>query len=205
MSKLTTRLANLLRIEWDPESDNGTVTYNIHDFIVVDGKASSFYDPRSRIQRSASIAETAVRMVEDAGADPITGTALQNISGAGVMVLIKRLTDQILAEIEAELTRVYYGIQTSSTDNIKVDEESQIKIQANYQSGLPADLSNDALTIVQQQGDPAAVGTILVEEGFITIPITLTSPTGNTFNLVRNDEPVFQFTLEVSNLITPEE
>lgn len=205
MSTSTTRLANVLRIEWDPESDDGSITYNINEFLVSDGKATSFHDPRKRVVKINSISETAARTVQDAGNDPITGTPLTAISGAGVMLLIKRITDQVLDEVEAEISQIYYALDYSSIESVQPNEEVTAVISGRYQDASPVDFGSMLVDVVQVSGDTASIGTVLVDQDVISVPVTLASDGPIELEVYRDGNADYRFTVEPVTPVYPEE
>lgn len=205
MSNSTTRLANVLRIEWDPASDDGNITYNINEFLVEDGKATSFHDPRKRIVKDSKISQTALRVVEDAGVDPVTGTSLTSISGAGVMLLIKRITDQVLEEVEAEINQIFYALDYASIEAVEPNVEVTAVIAGKRRDGQPADFSGKQIEVIQFSGDPATIGTILIDQDVISIPVTLSSETPVEIDIYRDGQLDYRFTVQPSTPIYPPE
>lgn len=205
MSNSTTRLANVLRIEWDPASDDGNITYNINEFLVEDGKATSFHDPRKRIVKDSKISQTALRVVEDAGVDPVTGTSLSSISGAGVMLLIKRITDQVLEEVEAEINQIFYWLESSSIESVEPNVEVTALISGRYRDASPANFTSMLIDVVQVSGDTASIGTVLVDQDVISVPVTLSSTGPIELEVYRDGNADFRFTVEPATPVYPEE
>lgn len=100
----TVRLAREIRIDWDPTTDDGLVRMNILSHLAdSEGKATEFLSPKTKQFTTRTISEICELTITDDVVDPITNVSLTNISGAGVMALIKKISEQIIQQVEQEL------------------------------------------------------------------------------------------------------
>lgn len=100
----TVRLVREIRIDWDPTTDDGLVRMNILSHLTDEqGNATEFLSPKSKQFTTRSISHICDLTIDDEVTDPKTGTSLTNVSGAGVMSLIKKISEQIVKEVEEEL------------------------------------------------------------------------------------------------------
>jgi hypothetical protein len=89
------KLAREIRIDWNPVTDNGSVSLNVFEHIIENEKVTSFLSPVSKELIFHNFTEIRDLIVDQEIIDPVTGIKIENFSGAGVILMMKRLTDEI--------------------------------------------------------------------------------------------------------------
>lgn len=109
----TETLCPSMYINWNPVDNTGGIQFSCQDFITVDGVAVAPTMRFDMFNVPLGIALTRV-FTADEVLDPITGTNLSQVSGAGLMVLIKVAFDQLFNEYAAAKTADFAESPTSS-------------------------------------------------------------------------------------------
>lgn len=90
------RFAPKVQIQYNPITDDGEISFFVERYLVVDGKIESRIDKESVL--SYPLMALAGRFFADEDPDPATGLNLQSVSGAGVMLLIKKAFNRLMDE-----------------------------------------------------------------------------------------------------------
>ena len=139
-------LASNIFINWNPVTDNGKINFHINEFLYQDGSVSEFINKSIAIDKNYSIEEIAQKIVTTDNIDPVTNASLTNISGAGIMILIKRISDQILLEAEQELNRTIVKWKDIPSTELVADGTSSLSLTAEFGSARGASVSSNTLT-----------------------------------------------------------
>ena len=105
------KLARNINIKWDPITDDGVVRMGLLDHAVDADGVTRFVLPEDSYGHIETLAQIKARLIEDEIVDPVTGQTISNVSGAGLMLLIKKVVDQIVVEVEAELVNADQEVQ----------------------------------------------------------------------------------------------
>jgi len=97
------KLARNINIKWDPINDDGIVRLGLLDHAVDSNGVTRFVLPEESYGHTETLSQIKSRLIEDEIVDPVTGETITNISGAGLILLIKSIVDQIIVEVEEEL------------------------------------------------------------------------------------------------------
>lgn len=87
----------IIRIDWNPADDSGVVQWYPQDWVVNNGEhiAGATKHPQIRTDIGEFALQTFGDPADDPITDPVTGADLTNVSGAGIMLLFKKVFSDI--------------------------------------------------------------------------------------------------------------
>jgi hypothetical protein len=98
------RFADNINIAWQPTTDDGKVDFRFNSYLLDSiGNTTDFIDPKQQNVRSEKINNVAQREIAAGLVDPITQETLPALSGAGVIMLIKAVVEQVRQEMNNEI------------------------------------------------------------------------------------------------------
>lgn len=191
----TQKIAPKILIEWTPVSNEGTVKMMYAEYGLDEhGNLTEYSDLTTADIYEEPIAVISQRTIDTAGElDPVTGNQFPtSISGAGIMMTIKKLSRSILDEIDKKKAEALIQVTSKNSTVLNQDNQREVELDLSTTEFVSGDSFVD-ITIDWGDGSQPETFTTMtplshiytLEESINSYSITLTMNTSKFTGLVH--------------------